>query len=453
MPIEIVGLNAGSERNAAEALKAMLRPHMNQSSRVVIVVGAKCIGGDIQDIDLLVLGTFGSGIEIGQPGEQSIKLVNLALIIEIKDQSDERVCISSQHVSVQYSSGWEDVTEKAFRQAKALPRFLKANDLKSPWFESIVWLPNYTRELPSSLMNVLGSDANAGRLFAAINRIKPPKDGEQGPYISFTTNLTITELQRFQEMRSFFNQTIPHTRIDRKRIEAISKRLIDGQKYAERLGSQLLVFRGRAGSGKTIHLLRLAKDLYDVGERVLFLTFNKALVADVRRLLMIMNIDDLIERGVHISTAHKFFVDMLKAWDYWKPPSEQEQFPTRAYEIGKKDLLTLLSGETPQSLKGESLFKNNPDVFGWDYVLIDEAQDWPGNERDILYATFGPERVIIADGVDQLLRNEETMRLDSIFHQETDCALKKSAPNGIELMSIHCGVRPPIRNRVEPRVK
>jgi hypothetical protein len=38
--------------------------------------------------------------------------------------------------------------------------------------------------------------------------------------------------------------------------------------------------------------------------------------------------------------------------------------------------------------------------------VIDEAQDWPEDERDLLYATFGRERLVIADGVDQLLRRD-----------------------------------------------
>ena len=34
-------------------------------------------------------------------------------------------------------------------------------------------------------------------------------------------------------------------------------------------------------------------------------------------------------------------------------------------------------------------------IIDWDYVLIDEGQDWPGDERDLLYSIFGAERVIV----------------------------------------------------------
>jgi superfamily I DNA and RNA helicase len=43
-------------------------------------------------------------------------------------------------------------------------------------------------------------------------------------------------------------------------------------------------------------------------------------------------------------------------------------------------------------------------VFAWDHVLVDEGQDWPEDERDILYQCFGPHRCIVADGVHQLIR-------------------------------------------------
>ena len=36
--------------------------------------------------------------------------------------------------------------------------------------------------------------------------------------------------------------------------------------------------------------------------------------------------------------------------------------------------------------------------------MIDESQDWPENEKKILYELYGPNKFVIADGVDQLVR-------------------------------------------------
>ncbi len=61
------------------------------------------------------------------------------------------------------------------------------------------------------------------------------------------------------------------------------------------------------------------------------------------------------------------------------------------------------------------------EVPHYDYVLIDEAQDWPELERDTVCKLFGPQRCIVADGVDQLVRSnrqtEWTARLKGVPHQ------------------------------------
>ena len=50
--------------------------------------------------------------------------------------------------------------------------------------------------------------------------------------------------------------------------------------------------------------------------------------------------------------------------------------------------------------------KTRHQQVGWDYILIDEAQDWSELEKSVIFKIFGKERVIIADGVDQLIRSQ-----------------------------------------------
>jgi len=64
----------------------------------------------------------------------------------------------------------------------------------------------------------------------------------------------------------------------------------------------------------------------------------------------------------------------------------------------------LIASETPESLSKESVVQNSPETFAWDYILVDEGQDWPEDERDLLFKCFGPNHCIVADGVDQLIR-------------------------------------------------
>jgi hypothetical protein len=53
----------------------------------------------------------------------------------------------------------------------------------------------------------------------------------------------------------------------------------------------------------------------------------------------------------------------------------------------------------------ETTHEMSQDV-AWDFVMIDEAQDWPRDERDMIYRLYGHEHVVLADGVDQLIRSD-----------------------------------------------
>jgi hypothetical protein len=364
------GAHSGAERDAAEDLKQLLDPRIDRSSNLTIVVGARCYGFPVQDIDLLLLGTFGRGItfkgRLPETTGHDVRLINIALTIEVKDQSDKKVQFSAQHVSGFYEKSglWEDATDQAFKQAKVVPKFIKQQfGLQPPWFESLVWLHSFSGQIPTIVTNVLPGKFTADEFFATVERVRRPLPDPQGFHIAFTNNKDLTAIR---EVSDRFRQNIPPTELDRKRLELICKRLTSDQKYVRLLGSQLLMFRGRGGSGKTIHLLRLAKDLYDDGHRALFLTFNKALVADIRRLLVILNISsDGFDQCIRISTAHSFFCSMLEAWGYWERRGEDGDFPEELYNTRKKELLQLISDETPGSIKKQSVYKDAPGVFGW----------------------------------------------------------------------------------------
>lgn len=80
------------------------------------------------------------------------------------------------------------------------------------------------------------------------------------------------------------------------------------------------------------------------------------------------------------------------------------EFPEADYLSKKLELLELVRGSTPDSLRADPVAESHPDLFAWDFILVDEGQDWPEEERDLLFAMFGPERVVVADGVDQFVR-------------------------------------------------
>ena len=46
------------------------------------------------------------------------------------------------------------------------------------------------------------------------------------------------------------------------------------------------------------------------------------------------------------------------------------------------------------------------DNFEYDNIIIDEGQDWPQEEINLLISIYGSEKIIVADGVDQLVRGK-----------------------------------------------
>jgi len=410
MLIDIRGTETGPERDAAESLRRILSP-VNSPGNLLLIVGAKCIGEDVQDIDLLMLGSFGRGLSFtgrqGASRHQEIRLVNLCLALEVKDHSSGLVKFESQRVWVTYRDGRRDATEQVQRQCLSLKRYLERNGLSPPRIEGALWLRNYEGDIPTAASNVLGSNPSALEFFALIERIRAPKKDEDNDnwFIAFSTN---QKVDRVRAAANFFTQKVTPTTLDRRRLEKICTKLVSDQKYVERLGQQLLVFKGRGGSGKTIHLLRLAKDLYDTGKRVLFLTFNTALVSDIKRVLSIIGIQGqgFDDRGISISTANKYFGDVLKKFEMYESSAPGTPYDEKSYEKAKSQLIEYLSDDTPATIAKDPTVFDNQDIFSWDYVLIDEGQDWPENERDLLYKFFGPTRCIVADGVDQLTRSQ-----------------------------------------------
>jgi hypothetical protein len=74
------------------------------------------------------------------------------------------------------------------------------------------------------------------------------------------------------------------------------------------------------------------------------------------------------------------------------------------YDALKQELLDYLQQGVISEGDISKLMQSNHEELAWDCILVDEAQDWPPDERDVLYAIFPPAHFIIADGVDQFVR-------------------------------------------------
>jgi hypothetical protein len=176
---------------------------------------------------------------------------------------------------------------------------------------------------------------------------------------------------------------------------------------AAQAGSRLIRIAGRGGSGKTTALALLACELATMrGERVLVLTFHRALRGDIEHLLrQLLDPPELVGKRVRVETMMEFLVAALQALECEIPRAAGGAIDFAKLDGPLREAAARLAdgpnGEWARLLRAE-----NPARFEWDHVLIDEAQDWTDAERDFLLRLFGHRRIALADGVDQLVRRQ-----------------------------------------------
>lgn len=432
--IEIIGPHDAPEFSSALVLKNKISeqwPDIVDSSneRITIIVAAKCFGCRVQDIDLVVIGNLRKPrVHPRIDGVQEEKrLLSFVWTVEVKGHPVERVTFQGEKVLVAYHGKiYKDATEQAFGQQGSLRDYLKRRINRQPFVTSLVWLENVRsadipRNIPS--WNVVGSDSTWSDFLVAAA-------GGQREWLNRSGNVVLqafreTISQQFaatDEICGLFSKKVESTPLDRKRLERITKRAIDDQEYAKRLGTQLLLFRGRGGTGKTITLIRLALDLHiNHLMRVLFLTYNVSLVADIRRTTSIIGAPfDADGPVVQVRTVQAFMLELMKGVDI---VSSIDSEVLDNYEQHLHALSEL----------SEAFSSSDLPLF--DYVFIDEAQDWPEAERDIIFRLFGAEKVVVADGVDQLVRSTRatdwTARLGSVPKQVVPLRRSLRLKNGL----------------------
>ena len=129
--------------------------------------------------------------------------------------------------------------------------------------------------------------------------------------------------------------------LTRKKIETLQQLKIENKLQNLNIGNNLTIFKGRAGTGKTFKLIQSALHLAnpDTGQRCLLLTYNHALVSDIRRLLHFMDIPDGIDNyTVQIKTLHSFFMQLMNTLDISTSKIQGTQFETQ-YQLALSDLL------------------------------------------------------------------------------------------------------------------
>lgn len=402
MTLHLIATGEGSENEAARALSEIMHdwyPDIDddEGTSVWIIANAQCWGQNSQDVDVLVFSAFGPKAPPlpSASGQAPIKVSGLVFTVEVKDNPPERVRSVGTHVEVAYGAGkrvlWKDATQQSLKAPYSVLNYLERVGIRL-WIVGLLWFRNVPRKLlPAPPHNILGDKIDWGTL---CDRLRASRLAE-GPWHTYRKDV-------IDKAGALFGAPLPSSRLDRKKMELITKTRLQTQQYAKQIGERMLVFRGEGGTGKTIALLQVAHDLFQQKDaRVLVLTYNKALVADIRRVFAHIGLTRGVDSGsIHIQTVHSFVRSLaIDAVGYnWIDEVRFEQ----SYLEAKQALSSVFAGIPQEEIKTYLRFDDGR--FTWDFICVDEAQDWPADERDLLFKLYGHNRLILADGMRQLLR-------------------------------------------------
>lgn len=420
MVVKIHGSREDKEYKYALQLKRMFEedPQLKDETNIIdIFVCARCYCQNPEEIDIVLLGKLNNySKEVMcevlnlNDGEKLrlVKIYDFCTVIEVKEHDLEGVYFEGSELIVKYAGS---MPHRAIHQNKKQVYSLRDYlGLKGRLFiSSFVFLPNILiNHLPEEIKGekvtsyLLFSKPKLDDFWQSLMRQQGCKPTNKQGNVEYRASYSKNTSNNYVENSVIrLSEKIIPTRLDRIKMERICKQHLNNQQYEDKLGQQLLIFRGKGGTGKTYRLLNMAYELYEkYDSRIFILTYNNALVADIKRLFALMKISDGIGKSIQVESWLSFLWKMYHQMGV--EVDEDENDPDKLEY--KTQLNRNLSDKSAQQLL-ERVKAENPDLLYWDYIMVDEAQDWEPVEREILYNIFDFTKVIIADGVNQLIRN------------------------------------------------
>jgi hypothetical protein len=469
--VKIKGQSDTDEYKAGEELKVLFEKSVPQEieGEITIVSNVTLFGQEVKDIDLVVFGKIGQGFKRKlkfRPKDQeeyitkNVYFSNFCFAIELKKHNPKEIHIGAlNNLLVTYNGKRHDVTYQSERQKYSLVRYFKNIDEvgKPVWVSNFIWLKNVTSKELLELTNkgehnILPSEFSVDWLFMLLLSQSKPFEHTQtpNPYWSSqswkSSEIEFSNLEKAFELFENVKKNVGN--ISRSHFERMSKKILKDQKFAEAIldssdkGGKFVIIQGKAGTGKTVKILNIACDLcLNYHKRCLILTYNFTLVADIRRTLTFAHIPDGVGReSVRIMTLFKFFIDLFEGFGiYAGKDSLNDKDFFNNYETYCKALSDFIKTNKKPGIDIEEIMQQNHQLVSWDYIMIDEAQDWNPFEVDILYSIFGPSKIVISQAPDQKVRASNSpkwvrprWRIDHDFVQTNE---KKSFRQKANLIS------------------
>jgi len=446
------------EKQAAKQLAERFKTEFDLNYKqaqgeVMILSNLTLFGQEVKDIDILIVGFLNNFKlkvecksknpigEISNTSEKNIDVNSFCYIVELKDHPIDRVQTNGLNLQVSYKDGWHDVTTQSEKQKYSLVNYFTDNLGFKPYICNFIWMrsinsTDYDRLIHLKETNVFSSEFTFEDLiqkstyqllpYQPINSTTSFINCISNEYKQdFDRNKILDVFSLFEEVRKTCGS------LTRQKIELLSKKIIEEQKYIDKIGDKLTILAGRAGTGKTVKLLQIAVELATKEDvRCLILTFNHALVSDIRRLIALSGIGDSIDSStVQINTLHSYFIGLLNGFGVINGGITENNFIAE-YANKIEELTQYLQENIFTQDDIIQFLQKNYEINGWDYILIDEAQDWSENEKNILFRIYGKEHIIVADGVDQFMRSGEKQNWARGLKQNTDF-YKKTEEKGL----------------------
>ncbi len=390
--VTVIIHNIGTESDefiAAKDLKKKLEEELSSIEGKIWLIPSVDVhpGTGIHDLDLLMIGYL-DDYKIDISEYHDVSIISFCATIEIKSHGADGIYANGQDLWVKYPDGDHIVTEQSKKQNITLRKFLSDTlqlGKRLPFVSNIIWLrgieyDDFEHSVGLVNKNIVTSDAYIDEFFDAIGRQGTLR--EQG-FVNAFGNYTHEEIEKVANIFCAKSDGVDSMTLRRMNI------LLHTTSVPYDLDQKqepVIVLSGHAGTGKTIMLLQAADLLTKKGKKCLFLTYNNALIADLQHTIALM------PRGFssfELKSMHSFLISLLYQHGCWKPE----------YEI-ERDFL-------PAIAKMGRTVKDLHSGMEYEYVFVDEAQDWEKPVADVLKAICQNSHIVIADGIDQFMRSGE----------------------------------------------
>ena len=374
---------------AAKDLKKKLEEELSSIEGKIWLIPSVDVhpGTGIHDLDLLMMGYL-DDYQIDISEYHDVSIISFCTTIEIKSHGADGIYANGQDLWVKYPDADHNVTEQSKKQNITLRKFLGDTlqlGKRLPFVSNIIWLrgikyDDFEQSVGLVNKNIVTSDAYIDEFFDAIGRQSTLRDHG---FVNAFSDYTHEEIEKVANIFCAKSDGVDSMTL--RRMNLLLQTTNVPYDLDQKLES-IIVLSGHAGTGKTIMLLQAADILTKKGKKCLFLTYNNALIGDLQHTIALM------PRGFshfEMKSMHSFLISLLYQHGCWKPENEIE-----------RDFLSAIAkmGRTEKDLHSG---------MEYEYVFVDEAQDWEKPVADILKAICQNSHIVIADGIDQFMRSGE----------------------------------------------